>query len=132
MSKSLGTTIELADSPEEIEQKMKTAFTDPQRKRRSDPGRPEVCLIYTYWNKFKPEAAPEIYEGCSTAALGCVDCKKRVAAAVADYLAPLRERRRELETNPQRVDEIIRDGDEKARARAVETMEQVRDSTHVG
>jgi tryptophanyl-tRNA synthetase len=132
MSKSLGNTIELADSPEEIDRKMKTAFTDPQRKRRSDPGRPEVCLIYTYWNKFKPEAAPEIYEGCTSAALGCVDCKKRVAAAVSDYLAPLRERRRELEDDPARVDEIIRDGDARARERAVETMKQVRDSIHVG
>ncbi|MCH7548904.1 MAG: tryptophan--tRNA ligase, partial [Candidatus Krumholzibacteriota bacterium] len=57
MSKSLGNTIELADSPEEIQKKIRKAFTDPQRKRRSDPGRPEVCLIYTYWNKFKPESS---------------------------------------------------------------------------
>ena len=76
--------------------------------------------------------SPEIYEGCSTAALGCVDCKKRVAQAVADYLAPLREKRRELEADPGRVDEIIRDGDERARVRAVETMERVRDAMHVG
>jgi tryptophanyl-tRNA synthetase len=132
MSKSLGNTIELADSPEAIAAKMKTAFTDPQRKRRSDPGRPEVCLIYTYWNKFKPEAAPEIYEGCTSATLGCVECKARVAVAVADYLAPLRERRSELERNPSTIDEIIRTGDEKARARAVETMEDVREKMHIG
>ncbi len=132
MSKSLGNTIELADTPEEIETKMKSAFTDPERKRRNDPGRPEVCLIYTYWNKFKPEEAPEIYEGCTTASLGCVDCKKRVAVAVADYLAPLREKRTQFESNPGIIDEIIHDGDEKARARAVETMEQVRANMHIG
>jgi tryptophanyl-tRNA synthetase len=132
MSKSLGNTIELADSPDVIAKKMKTAFTDPQRKRRSDPGRPEVCLVYTYWNKFEPGTAPEIYEGCSTAALGCVDCKARAAAAVAKYLAPLREKRSELEKNPDTIDDIIRTGDEKARARAVETMEQVREKVHLG
>jgi tryptophanyl-tRNA synthetase len=131
MSKSLGNTIELADSPDVIAKKMKTAFTDPQRKRRSDPGRPEVCLVYTYWNKFEPGTAPEIYEGCSTAALGCVDCKARAAAAVAKYLAPLREKRSELEKNPDTIDDIIRTGDEKARARAVETMEQVREKVHL-
>lgn len=132
MSKSLGNTIELADSPEEIAKKMKTAFTDPQRKRRSDPGRPEVCLVYTYWNKFEPATAPEIYEGCSTAGLGCVECKARAAAAVADYLAPLREKRRELENSPDTIEDIIRTGDEKARARAVETMERVREKVHLG
>jgi len=132
MSKSLGNTIELADSPEDIAKKMKTAFTDPQRKRRSDPGRPEVCLVYTYWNKFEPGTAPEIYEGCSTATLGCVECKARAAAAVADYLAPLREKRSELEKNPDTIDDIIRAGDEKARARAVETMEKVRERVHLG
>jgi tryptophanyl-tRNA synthetase len=132
MSKSLGNTIEMADSPEEIEKKVKTAFTDPQRRRRSDPGRPEVCLIYTYWEKFKPESAPEIYEGCTSATLGCVDCKKRVAGAIADYLAPLRDRRREYESTPERVEEIIRDGDERARSRAVETMERVRERVHLG
>lgn len=132
MSKSLGNTIEMADSPEDITKKVKTAFTDPERKRKTDPGRPEVCLIYTYWNKFKPEDAPEIYEGCTTASLGCVDCKKRVAGAIADYLAPLRERRKEYEDHSERVEEIIRDGDERARVRAVETMEQVREQVHVG
>jgi len=132
MSKSLGNTIEMADSPEEIQKKIRTAFTDPERKRRSDPGRPEVCLIYTYWNKFKPESAPEIYEGCTSAALGCVDCKARVGEAIAEYLAPLREKRRALEENPERVEEVIREGNEKARATAGETMARVREHMHFG
>jgi len=132
MSKSLGNTIELADSPEEIQKKIKTAFTDPQRKRRSDPGRPEVCLIYTYWDKFKPEKSPEIYKGCTSAELGCVDCKAMVGDAIADYLAPLREKRADLEAHPERIDAIIEDGDSRARSRAEETMTMVRESMHIG
>jgi tryptophanyl-tRNA synthetase len=132
MSKSLGNTIDLADSPEEIQTKIMTAFTDPERKRRNDPGRPEVCLIYTYWNKFAPERSPEIYEGCTTAKLGCVDCKRMVGEAIAAHLAPLRERRRALESRPGAVEAIIRDGDERARATAQETMALVREKMHVG
>jgi tryptophanyl-tRNA synthetase len=132
MSKSLGNTIELADSPEEIDRKIKRAFTDPQRKRREDPGRPDVCLIYTYWKKFAPQHAAEIFEGCTTAKLGCVDCKRRVSQAIARYLEPLREKRRMLESEPSKIDEIIADGDRAARARAVETLETVREKMHIG
>ena len=132
MSKSLGNTIDLADSPEAIQQKIKTAFTDPQRLRRSDPGRPEVCLIYTYWQKFAPQHAPEIYEGCTTAKLGCVECKQRVGQAIADHLAPLREKRVALEARPGAVEEVIRAGDAKARRAAAETMAEVRERMHVG
>jgi len=132
MSKSLGNTVELADSPEDIQRKIRSAFTDPQRKRRDDPGRPEVCLIYTYWGKFAPEQAGEIHEGCTSAELGCVDCKKRVGEAIAGFLAPLREKRAALEGRPGAVEEIVAEGDEKARARAVETMEMVREKMHIG
>ena len=132
MSKSLGNTIDLADAPDVIQKKIQTAFTDPERKRRSDPGRPEVCLIYTYWNKFSPSTSPEIYEGCTTAKLGCVECKQRVGQAIADYLAPLREKRRALEARPGAVDEVIRAGDEKARRAAGATMDLVRERMHIG
>ncbi len=132
MSKSLGNTIELADSPDEIQQKIRTAFTDPQRRRRDDPGRPEVCLIYTYWKKFGPENTSEIYDGCTTASLGCVDCKKKAGEAIASFLEPLREKRRDLESTPGVVDEIVAEGDKKARQRAVETLEMVRERMHFG
>jgi len=132
MSKSLGNTIELADTPAEINRKIMTAFTDPERRRRSDPGRPEVCLIYTYWKKFAPERAPEIYEGCTTAKLGCVDCKRMAGEAIAAYLAPLREKRAALESTPDAVDAIIREGDERARRAAHDTMTQVREKMHIG
>ena len=132
MSKSLGNTIEISDSPETIMKKMKTAYTDPSRKRKSDPGHPEICLIYSYWQKFKPESASEIKEACSGATIGCVDCKKRIAEAVADFLEPLRTRRRELESNPSRVDEIIQAGNTTARKRARETMDMVREKMKIG
>lgn len=132
MSKSLGNTIDLADSPEEIQVKIKTAFTDPERKRRNDPGRPEVCLIYTYWNKFAPERSREIYEGCTTAKLGCVDCKRMVGDAIAAHLAPLREKRAALQSKPGTVEAIIEDGDERARTAARETMSMVREKMHIG
>jgi tryptophanyl-tRNA synthetase len=132
MSKSLGNTIEIADSPEQIQKKIRTAFTDPERKRRSDPGRPEVCLIYTYWQKFKPERGPEIYEGCTSAGLGCVDCKRMCGEAIAEYFAPLRERRRPLEEDPKRVDAVIEEGDARARDAARATMALVREAMHIG
>lgn len=132
MSKSLGNTIDLADSPEEIQTRIKTAFTDPERKRRNDPGRPEVCLIYTYWSKFAPGRTPEIYEGCTTAKLGCVDCKRMAGEAIAAHLAPLREKRKALQSRPGAVDEIIRDGDMRARTAAQETMALVREKMHIG
>ena len=132
MSKSLGNTIDLADSPEAINEKIKTAFTDPQRKRRTDPGRPEVCLIYTYWQKFKPSEAAEIYEGCTTAKLGCVECKQRVGKAIAEYLAPLREKRTALEAKKGAVEEVIHAGDAKARRAAADTMAEIRERMHIG
>jgi tryptophanyl-tRNA synthetase len=132
MSKSLGNTIELADSPDVIRRKILTAFTDPSRKRRSDPGHPDICLIFTYWKKFAPAEVEEIRDACSNAKIGCVECKKRVAEAIIDYLAPLHEKRKKLEADPKKIEEIIRAGDEKARARALETMAAVREKMKIG
>jgi tryptophanyl-tRNA synthetase len=132
MSKSLGNTIEISDSPDTIRKKINTAFTDPARKRRSDPGHPEVCLIYTYWQKFGPEQKEEICDACSTAKIGCVECKHRVAEVIIRYLEPLHQKRRELEKNPRTIDAIIRAGDDKARSRALETMADVREKMKIG
>jgi tryptophanyl-tRNA synthetase len=132
MSKSLGNTINLSDSPDEIRKKIRTAFTDPARKLRSDPGHPDVCLIYTYWKKFAPEYQDEIYKACSTAAIGCVECKQRCGEAIIKYLEPFHARRRELEKHPGEVEDIIRQGDAKARERAQETMLAVREKMKIG
>jgi tryptophanyl-tRNA synthetase len=132
MSKSLGNTIEISDSPENIKKKMRTAFTDPSRQRKTDPGHPDICLIYSYWKKFKPERHEEIHSACSAAKIGCVDCKQQVAEAIADFFKPLREKRNSLLEKPGEVDEIIHAGNESARERAVETMNMVREKMNIG
>ncbi|HUI11657.1 MAG TPA: tryptophan--tRNA ligase [Bacteroidota bacterium] len=132
MSKSAGNTILLADPPEAILAKMKTAVTDPQKVRRNDPGRPEVCLVFRYHGKFNSPEAGAIEAGCRSGALGCVECKARIATVVADHLAPFRERRDRLAARPDEVKSILASGEERARARAQETMAQVRAAMHMG
>jgi tryptophanyl-tRNA synthetase len=132
MSKSSGNSILLADAPEEIQRKMRSAVTDPLKVRRNDPGRPEICLVYTYHRKFNAEAAPEIERDCRSGALGCVDCKRRIAGCIADTLAPIRERRAHYESRPEAVREILDDGERRARARAQSTMGDVRTAMHLG
>ncbi len=132
MSKSLGNTIEIAASPDEIRAKLRTAYTDPQRLRRSDPGRPEICAVYTWYQKFLPDEAEQTATECRSAARGCVDCKKRLAEGVIEYFAPLRERRARYEQKPELVDEIVAEGCARARRRATETMERVHDAMGIG
>jgi tryptophanyl-tRNA synthetase len=132
MSKSLGNTIEVSASPEEIMKKIKPAFTDPARLRRTDPGNPDICGIYTWYQKFMPEAAAETASECRSAARGCVDCKMKLADGVIEYFAPLRERRAEYEKNPKLLDEIIHTGCERARAVAGQTMEKVHGTMGIG
>ncbi len=132
MSKSLGNTIEISASPEEIKKKIRPAYTDPARLRKTDPGNPEICAIYTWYQKFMPEAAAETAEECRTAARGCVDCKMKLADGIIEHFAPLRERRAEFEKDPARLDEIIRHGCERAREVAARTMDAVHEAMGIG
>ncbi len=132
MSKSAGNTILLSDPPAEIQKKMKTAVTDPLKVRKNDPGRPEICLVFTYHRKFNLQEAPAIESGCRSGALGCVECKSRIAAAVAETLAPFREKRAALEARPGEVTAILQDGEQRARQRAVATMEEVHTAMKLG
>ncbi|MFO7652961.1 MAG: tryptophan--tRNA ligase [Candidatus Krumholzibacteriia bacterium] len=132
MSKSLGNTIEISASPDEIRAAIMPAFTDPARKRRSDPGNPEVCAIYHWYRKFMPEEAELTAFECSTAARGCVDCKKRLAAGVIAYFEPLRERRARYEARPEELDELIQEGCRRAREAARATMAAVREAMRIG
>jgi len=132
MSKSLGNTIEISASPEEIKQKLMPAFTDPARQRRTDPGNPEVCAVYTWYQKFMPEEAELTAAECRGAARGCVDCKKRLLAGVVEHFAPLRERRAQYENDPGLLDDIVQTGCARARAAAQETMQRVRDAMGIG
>jgi len=132
MSKSLGNTILLSDSPEAIAQKVMRAITDPQKIRRGDPGRPEVCNVFVYHSKFNPDEVPEIEANCKSGALGCVDCKKNLAAKLANYLEPFREKRSYYEQHINDVKDIIDHGNAVAQKVATETMNEVHTVMKIG
>jgi tryptophanyl-tRNA synthetase len=127
MSKSLDNHIELAATPEETTQRVMTMVTDPQRKRRSDPGDPDVCNVFTMHKIFSSdEDVKEINIECRRAGIGCVDCKKRFAKNLNAHLVPFREKRSKLGEKPEQVWDILADGAERAKQIAEETMIEVR------
>lgn len=130
MSKSLGNTVFLSDGPEEIWQAVRKAVTDTQKVRRNDPGRPDVCTIFTYHKVFNNSETAEIRKGCESGALGCVDCKKNCATKIADYFASHREKRTTL--SDDMIMDILLDGEARARAFAQETMAMVREAMKLG
>ena len=128
MSKSLGNTIGIMESPEEIWQKLRPARTDPARVTRTDPGTPEICNIYDLHKHFSPpETVALVAENCRGARWGCIDCKRVLADNMAAKLAPLRGRAMELKAAGDRVDRILAEGAEKARTLAEGTMRTVRE-----
>jgi tryptophanyl-tRNA synthetase len=128
MSKSLGNTIGLLDSPEEIWQKLRPAKTDPARVTRKDPGNPDICNIFHLHKYFSPPETVSLVAGnCRGAKWGCLDCKRVLADNMIATLAPIRERAFQLQEEPGRVDEILADGASAARRRASETLREVRD-----
>jgi tryptophanyl-tRNA synthetase len=132
MSKSLGNTILLSDTPDDTWKKMKTAVTDPQKVRRNDPGRPEICLVYGYHQKWNPLEEKEIHDNCSSGALGCVDCKKRITDKINESFAPQRAIRSELEKDQGAVLKIIEQGEIRANDEAEKTMKDVRSAMKFG
>jgi tryptophanyl-tRNA synthetase len=127
MSKSLDNHIELASGPEALMARVRMMVTDPQRQRRSDPGRPEVCNVFSLHNIFTPrDTVQQIDADCRTAAIGCVDCKKMLAQNLADYLAPFRERRVEYATKPDHVWDVLQEGAERARVTARQVLGEVK------
>jgi tryptophanyl-tRNA synthetase len=132
MSKSMNNALLLSDDDTTVAQKLRKAPTDPLKVRRNDPGRPGVCLVFTYHEKFNTGEIPEIRSGCESGALGCVDCKIRCGTRISEFLAPHIERRQFYEKDPSLVEEILRDGEDRARAAARETMTAVRDTMNLG
>lgn len=127
MSKSLGNTIGLLDTPDEIWQKLRPARTDPARVTRKDPGTPEVCNIYHLHQSFSPPGTVATVAGnCRGATWGCLDCKRVLADNMIATLAPIRARALELQAQADRVDQILGDGAAAARRIAGETMREVR------
>ena len=123
MSKSYGNAIYLADPPEVTIPKVKTMVTDPARKRRRDPGNPDVCPVFDLHRIFTPEAPrAEVAQGCRTAAIGCLDCKGVLLDRLVPPLDQIRERRTRFVEAPDRIREILHAGSARARERARETL----------
>lgn len=128
MSKSYGNSIYLRDTMEEITPKVRGMFTDTNRLRKSDPGNPDVCNLFPYHELMAtPDQQAEIRKGCTTASLGCVDCKKIFLENLGAFLGPLHERRAALLANPKGIQDILEAGDTRARAEASRIMAGVRD-----
>jgi len=128
MSKSLGNTIGLMETPEAIWAKLRPAATDPKRIRKTDPGTPEVCNIFHIHKGFSPPSTVEhVATQCRTAGWGCIDCKKVLAESMEVELVPIRTRAAELAQNPSLVDDALATGAHRCRALARDTMDAVRD-----
>jgi len=129
MSKSYGNDIELADSPEVIRTKVRTMVTDPARKRRTDPGNPDVCPVFDLHRIFTPPSARQACAtGCRTAGIGCLDCKNVLLEHMLPPLSSIRERRQTFAEKPDTIRQVLVEGSRRARALARETMAEVHDA----
>jgi len=133
MSKSYGNAITLSESDDDIRKKTKVMVTDPARKRRIDPGNPDVCPVFDWHKLFStPERDPGrldwVRQGCTTAAIGCIECKASMAENLIQWIAPIRERRLHYDQDQSSVLKILDHGSAKARASANQTMQRVREA----
>ena len=127
MGKSLDNHIEMASTPEETTKRVMMMVTDPQRQRRSDPGNPDVCNVFTFHKIFSSkEEVDQVNRECRSAEIGCVDCKKLLAKNLNNYLIPFREKRAEFAKDEQKIWDILEDGRIRAQKIAQNTMEEVR------
>jgi tryptophanyl-tRNA synthetase len=131
MSKSLDNVIGIRDSEEEIRARVRSFITDPQKVRRGDPGRPEICPVFALHRKFSPDDVERVRAGCSTGELGCVDCKTLLADHLVTAFAPFRERRRALASTPGLVADVLAKGAATVRPVAQATLERVRAAMHL-
>lgn len=124
MSKSLGNCIYLSDTPEEVNKKIMSAVTDPNKIKKDDPANPDVCMVY-YYHKLVKSDTDTICKECKSGCRGCVACKKELAENMNKFLDPIREKRKYYEEHPDEVEEIIKKGTEAARNKARQTMKKV-------
>jgi tryptophanyl-tRNA synthetase len=132
MSKSYNNAVFLSDSPVEIDTKLSRMMTDPRRVRRTDPGEPNDCPAFNLHRIYcTPDEIDYVTKGCRTAGIGCLDCKKVMIKHVVADLAPIRERRAELEKRPEQIDDTLERGNAVARDVAAQTMAEVREAMHL-
>jgi len=129
MAKSYGNAIWLSDPTDDIRAKVRNMMTDPQRVRRTDPGRPEVCPVFAWHKLFSPpDTVARVDRDCRSAAIGCVDCKKEMAENLVRWIEPIQTRRKEFEASPKKVWDILDEGSAAARRTARRTMKRVRNA----
>jgi tryptophanyl-tRNA synthetase len=129
MSKSYGNAIMLSESDEDIRKKTKVMVTDPARKRRQDPGNPDVCPVFDWHKLFSPKDVQDwSAHGCRTAGIGCIECKAAMAENLIKWIEPVRQRRQDYEQQPQQVLEYLDTGSKRARMVAQQTMDRVREA----
>jgi len=128
MSKQLDNHVELAAAAEETTERIMTAFTDPSRRYRSDPGHPEICNVYSLHQAFFSDRLDQIAADCRSASIGCVECKKMLAQEINEALAPFRERRNDLAQRPEYLMEVLVEGARRIEPIARETMREVREN----
>ncbi len=129
MSKSLNNHIELASTPEETTKRVREMVTDPARQKRTDPGNPDVCNVFTMHKIFSPQEEIDMVNvECRRAGIGCVDCKLRFASNLNKHLEPFRAKRAELTSQESYVQDVLNDGGKRARAIAQQTMVEVREA----
>ena len=133
MSKSYNNAITLSESDDDIRKKTKVMVTDPARKRRTDPGNPDICPVYDWHKLFStPERDPGrldwVRKGCTTAGIGCIECKSAMAENLIKWIAPVREKRLDYEAHPKKALEILDQGSAKARKSAQQTIDRVREA----
>ena len=126
MGKSLGNTIYLSDSDEEITKKVMSALTDPARIKKDDPGHPDICMVAYYHNLFSKDEAKTICKECKAGSRGCVACKKQLIENIIKDLSPIREKRKYFEERPEELKKILIEGTAKAREEAAKTLKKVK------
>lgn len=126
MSKSYHNDITLAAATDEIMAKVRQMVTDPARIKKDDPGHPEVCAVYTYHKFYNEAEQEEICASCKAGTIGCVACKKRLAAKLDEFMAPIRERREHFAAQPKLLDDVLAEGRDKAARAAGETLDKVK------
>ncbi|MCZ7611193.1 MAG: tryptophan--tRNA ligase [Ignavibacterium sp.] len=132
MSKSLGNAILLSDEPETVQKKMRKAAIDPDKTKKETPGNPDICTVFSYHKFFNPEAAKEIDKACRGGTISCFECKMKCAEKISEFLSPIIEKRKHLESNLNEVKDILADGEKRAKLVAVKTMNEVHDKMKLG
>ncbi len=128
MSKSYNNAIFISDSEQEVISKVRMYITDPNKIRKNDPGRPEICPVFALHKVFNPNETEEIYKDCTSGKLGCVECKKRLASRLNEHLEPIRQKRHEVEKLYDDVFDVLKEGSRKARTVASRTMQEVKEA----